>query len=246
MSACLALAGETVSAQNPPCQPPDESLLPQGGLPDDQKIALYNQQVRRFAACTKQAPVDAEIERLRMEAGVVIRKISDTANAQIADIQAKEDGIKAANPDWASHTAAVTFYYEGQPGAYYSNDPRPMLLGTLGINTTDIDKLGDPSTGFYISISPENLDKLDSDANVWLGATEPGTQDAIEALPLFAQMNATQQGGQIWSTDGVFEGAFSFASPLSIPYALDALVPRLTAAFDGDPSTLPEPIVAAS
>ena len=97
-----------------------------------------------------------------------------------------------------------------------------------------------------ISISPENLDKLDSDANVWLGATEPGTQDAIEALPLFAQMNATQQGGQIWSTDGVFEGAFSFASPLSIPYALDALVPRLTAAFDGDPSTLPEPIVAAS
>ena len=88
MLACLAQA-ETVSAQSTTCQPPDESLLPQGGLPDDQKIALYNQQVRRFAACTQQAPADAEIQRLRMEAGVVVRKISDTANAQIADIQAK-------------------------------------------------------------------------------------------------------------------------------------------------------------
>jgi len=89
MLACLVPAAETVSAQNPPCQQPDESLLPQGGPPDEQKIALYNQQVRRFAACARQAPVDAQIERLRMEAGVVIRKISDTANAQIADIQAK-------------------------------------------------------------------------------------------------------------------------------------------------------------
>jgi hypothetical protein len=78
-----------VSAQNPACQAPDESLLPQGGLPDDQKIALYNQQVRRFDACTQAAPADAEIERLRREAGVVIRKISDTANGQIADIEAK-------------------------------------------------------------------------------------------------------------------------------------------------------------
>lgn len=90
--ACVAQAAEPASAQT--CQKPDESLLPQAaarGLaaPDDQKIALYNQQVRRFDACTRQAPADAQIERLRMEAGVVIRKISDTANAQIADIQVK-------------------------------------------------------------------------------------------------------------------------------------------------------------
>ncbi len=87
--ACLAQAAETVFAQSASCQTPDESLLPQGGPPDDQKIALYNQQVRRFAACARQAPADAEIQRLRVEAGVVVRKISDTANAQIADIQAK-------------------------------------------------------------------------------------------------------------------------------------------------------------
>ena len=110
--ACLAQAAETVSAQTPPCQTPDESLLPQGGPPDDQKIALYNQQVRRFAACARQAPVDAEIQRLRMEAGMVIRKISDTANAQIADIQAKMEMARTGSVAGAATQApagAVSF-----------------------------------------------------------------------------------------------------------------------------------------
>ena len=103
--ACLAPAAETVSAQSPSCQAPDESLLPQGGPPDDQKIALYNQQVRRFDACTQAAPADAAIERLRMEAGVVIRKISDTANAQIADIQAKMEMARTGSAAAAASPA---------------------------------------------------------------------------------------------------------------------------------------------
>lgn len=107
--ACLAQTAETVSAQNPSCQAPDESLLPQGGPPDDQKITLYNQQVRRFNACTKQAPADAEIERLRMEAGVVIRKISDAANAQIADIQAKMEMARTGSVAGAAPAGGVSF-----------------------------------------------------------------------------------------------------------------------------------------
>jgi iron complex transport system substrate-binding protein len=186
-------------------------------------------------------PFDEETRMIAKAVGQV-----DAGEKIISDIQAKEAEIKDAHPDWANWTAAVTFFYEGQPGAYFSYDPRPALLGTLGINVTDIDKLGDPSKDFYVTVSPENLDKMDSDANVWLGATEPGTQKTVEALPLYPQMNATVKGGQIWSTDGVFEGAFSFASPLSIPYTLDTLVPRFEAAFDGDPATLPEPIVPAS
>jgi hypothetical protein len=105
----VAQAVGTASAQNPSCQKPDESLLPQAGArgaaPDDQKIALYNQQVRHFDACTRQAPVDAEIERLRMEAGVVIRKISDTANAQIADVQAKMEMARTGSAAGAASPA---------------------------------------------------------------------------------------------------------------------------------------------
>lgn len=38
--------------------------------------------------------------------------------------------------------------------------------------------------------------------------------------------------------DQLLGGAFSFASPLSLDYLLDELVPELTAAADGDPSTV--------
>src|SRR5581483_3494681 len=75
---------------------PDESILPQAGprgltTPDDQKIALYNQQVLRFKACTQEGSDKntVEIERIRAAATTAIRHISDTANAQIADIQTK-------------------------------------------------------------------------------------------------------------------------------------------------------------
>ena len=154
----------------------------------------------------------------------------------------------AGNADWRptnEHYVSIVLnsiagpenVYKALTGAIPWTDPSIVAA---------IDKLGDPSKDFYVTVSPENLDKIDTDANVWLGATEPGTQKTVEALPLYPQMNATVKGGQIWSTDGVFEGAFSFASPLSIPYTLDTLVPRLEAAFDGDPATLPEPIAAAS
>ena len=185
-------------------------------------------------------PFDVETRMIAKAVGQ-----ADAGEKIIGSIQQKEADIKNAHPDWANWSAAVTFFYEGQPGAYFSYDPRPALLGTLGINVTDIDKLGDPAKDFYATVSPENLDKIDTDANVWLGATEPGTQKTVEALPLYPQMNASIKGGQIWSTDGVFEGAFSFASPLSIPFALDTLVPRFEAAFDGDPATLPAPIEPA-
>lgn len=164
----------------------------------------------------------------------------------ISTINDKITAIAAAHPEWPNSTAAVTFFYEGQPGAYFSYDPRAALVGRLGINVTDIDKLGDPSTDFYVTVSPENLDKIDSDALIWLGATAPDTEATVKALPLYPQMNATVKGGQIWSTDGVFEGAFSFASPLSIPFALDAMVPQLELALDGDPATVPTGIVPAA
>jgi hypothetical protein len=92
---CLAHAADNAEiAQNSPCQKPDESLLAWAGTrgvatPDDQKVALYNQQVVRFKACTAPDPNAAEIERIRTAAITAIRHISDAANAQIVDIQAK-------------------------------------------------------------------------------------------------------------------------------------------------------------
>lgn len=142
-----------------------------------------------------------------------------------------------AHPDWQGKTAAVGFVFEGQPGAYYSHDPRPALLARLGLDTTIVDAYGDVATDFYLTVSPERLDILDLDTVIWLTALSPDTRAQVEAIPAYDSMSITAKGGHIWSTDSVFEGAFSFASPLSQAYVVDQLAPALDAALDGDPTT---------
>ncbi len=145
--------------------------------------------------------------------------------------------MRAANPDWKSKTAAVGFVFEGQPGAYYSHDPRAALLARLGLDSTAVDAFGDVGTDFYLSISPERLDILDLDTVIWLSALAPDTRAQVEAMPTYPSLNITTTGGHIWSTGAVFEGAYSFASPLSQAYVLQELEAPLVAALDGDPAT---------
>ena len=50
-------------------------------------------------------------------------------------------------------------------------------------------------------------------------------------------MTAYAEGREVF-TDPLVSGAFSFASPLSIDYLLEQLVPELALAVDGDPATV--------
>jgi len=162
---------------------------------------------------------------------------SEQGEQLINDLDARFESIRAAHPDWEGKTAAVGFVYEGQPGAYFSHDPRSALMGRLGLDVTAPDAYGNPSTDFYLQLSPERLDVLDLDTVVWLTALSPDTRTEVQAMPAYPSLTITKKGGHIWSDDDVFEGAFSFASPLSQAYVLDVLVPQLEAALDGDPAT---------
>lgn len=161
----------------------------------------------------------------------------EEGEALIAELNGAIVDVAATHPEWIGKSAAVGFLYEGQPGVYFSHDPRSQFLANLGLDVSHADTLADPTTDFYVSLSPEHLDKLSFDVILWLSASWPQTKEEVSAMPLFPRMNATGQGGHIWSTDFVFEGAFSFGSPLSLKYALDNLVPNLEAALDGDPAT---------
>lgn len=174
-------------------------------------------------------------EETRMIAAAVGKP--EEGERMIEELDANFAAIREAHPEWEGKTAAVGFVYEGQPGAYFSHDPRPALLGRLGLDVTAPDAHGDPATDFYLSLSPERLDVLDLDTVVWLTALSPDTRAQVEAMPAYPNLEITKNGGHIWSTDPVFEGAFSFASPLSQAYVIEQLVPQLVAALDGDPST---------
>ena len=51
-------------------------------------------------------------------------------------------------------------------------------------------------------------------------------------------LDVSTQGRAVFLNENDTLGkAFSFVTPLSIPYLLDGLVPQLSAAVDGDPAT---------
>jgi len=123
---------------------------------------------------------------------------------------------------------------EDQIGAYASGDARPRLMAALGFVTPkEYDELAGDL--FYSTFSWEEISRVDRDVLMWISG-EPAAIEQIKANPLRAQLPAAKDGREIFL--GQLEaGAFSFASPLSIPYFLDQLVPQIEAAFDGDPAT---------
>ncbi len=79
------------------------------------------------------------------------------------------------------------------------------------------------------------MELLDLDTVVWIVGDDLAL-DAILDLPLRESLAFATEGREVFA-DFELSGAFSFSSPLSIPYLLDELVPKLAAAVDGDPAT---------
>ena len=89
---------------------------------------------------------------------------------------------------------------------------------------------------FYKNISAEQFQLLDSgDVVAWTQVVYAG-RDAILENPVYSQLAVAQENRHLL-IDGYADMAFSFNSVLSLPYALDAVVPSLAAALDGDPAT---------
>ncbi|MEL6981142.1 MAG: iron-siderophore ABC transporter substrate-binding protein [Actinomycetota bacterium] len=159
---------------------------------------------------------------------------ADDAEAIVAEIEDRFAEIRDANPDFADSTAAVAFFFGEEPGAYASTDTRARIMEDLGFVTPEVyDEMA--ADAFYASFSAEEIELLDVDTLVWLAASDA----EIEALADFELRNnlrATQEGREVF-VGQLLGGAFSFASPLSLDYLLDELVPELAAAVDGDPAT---------
>lgn len=156
------------------------------------------------------------------------------AERVIADTRELFADTVAEHPEFAGASAAVTFFFEGQPGAYGSGDIRSRALTDLGFTIpAEIDELA--GDAFFVSISAEDLSVVDTDVVVWIGL---GTDDtaAVRDLPTRPSTRAFREGREIVADD-LLSGAFSHASPLSLEYVIERLVPELALALDGDPGT---------
>lgn len=171
------------------------------------------------------------------------RAVGRSAEAEqvIADTKQMFADAIAQHPEFQGASAAVTFFFEEQPGAYGSQDIRSRTLVDLGFTIPPaIDDLAGDQ--FFVSISAEDLSVIDTDAVVWIGLGEDNI-GAVRDLPTRPSTRAFQEGREVVADD-LLSGAFSHGSPLSLEYVIDELVPELALALDGDPAT-PVPSAAA-
>ena len=147
----------------------------------------------------------------------------------VDQIRAQLDDVAAQHPSWTGKTAAVAYQWSDVPGAYTSADIRPMVLNAMGFETpAAIDENADPS-GFTTTLSPEDLSPLDGDLIVWISTD--GDYSKVEQLVARPFLNAVQNEQELF-LDAELSGAFSHSTLLSLPYAIDRLVPQIEAVLD--------------
>ncbi|MFS8180021.1 iron-siderophore ABC transporter substrate-binding protein [Pseudovibrio denitrificans] len=150
----------------------------------------------------------------------------------VRDLEARFAAIKQNHPDWSDKSAVVV--WPGDIGAYPSSDLRGRFLSDLGFIVSEKVEALVRSDLFYVRVSPEDLDPIDTDVLIWLDFGSGASQ--INTLRLRPTMRAFREGREVVATP-MIAAALSHSSPLSLNFALDQLEPLIAAAIDGDPAT---------
>lgn len=177
-------------------------------------------------------PWDVQVELIGTALGQ-----RDEALALIGDLQDRFARVAAAHPEFAG-TAAVFLQNAVYDGAFiaYQDGLSTDFLTDLGFVVPE--SIGQFAADGQAYIPLEQAGVLnDAEVLVW-GTETPADRPALEAQAVYRALEPVR-GGHLAFTDEVLAGAIYFTSPLSLPYVLDELVPRLEAAVAGDPSTIP-------
>ncbi len=174
-------------------------------------------------------------DELALIAGAAAGKL-DEAKALVEDLRTDMAAMAARNPDWQGKTASVAYYWNDAPGVYAGDDIRPLVLSNLGLRTPDAVNAATSDGEFALTFSEEGLEIVDADVLIWVTDGSQEQRDKIESLALRPALAAFQEGREVF-TDDILTSAFSHGSLLSLPFALEQLEPKISAAIDGDPAT---------
>lgn len=169
--------------------------------------------------------------------GAAVGKSAE-AEALITEVEALFTAVREQNPQFAGKTVAPSYYASSANtyGYYTDQDSRGRFFVQLGFIVPEelIEAAGE---NFYAYISNERLDLLDQDLLVFLGLkfTEGG-RERIESDPLINQLQVVQNGQVVYIPEA-YDDALQFSTVLSLPYALEGIVPELQA-------VLPAPALA--
>ncbi|MCI2417434.1 iron-siderophore ABC transporter substrate-binding protein [Saccharopolyspora sp. K220] len=148
----------------------------------------------------------------------------------INQTQQKFADVRQQHPEWAQQTLAVADSFEaGVYDAFTSTDAKALFFKELGFPlVADIDRQAQAGAN-TLKMSSEQLPMLDVDRLVWVTSSEQAN-DRIRAEPLYQRLKVHQEGRDIFVPyeNPDVGAAFSFNTVLSIPYAIDQMVPLLT------------------
>ncbi len=153
------------------------------------------------------------------------------AQEMIAKMEADIAAVRAAHPEWQGKTAIVGL--PDTPLVFSEIDPRMDLMKRLGFRLPEAAR-GLALGGFFFKLDPELTAPIDADVVLWLDLG--GGVGRLYAHPLRHTLRAVREGREV-IVGPELSAALSYASPLSLPYALERLVPMLETALDGNPDT---------
>ncbi len=147
-------------------------------------------------------------------------------DAVITEVTGQIDAAKSAHPEFASKTIASGTKFGDAYGAYLAGDLRFDLLADLGfVQNPPVLEL--PASGFFTSISAENVSALDANVTIVLpiGFTLQQTLDD----KLLQSLESVKDDRAVFiDPESDLAGAWGAGSALSIPVALEGILPALT------------------
>jgi iron complex transport system substrate-binding protein len=156
---------------------------------------------------------------------------AERAEELVAEVEGLFDAARDAHPEWEGLSLVIAVYRPDGLRAFATQDLRSRFFTTLGFEIpAEIDELA--GDRFFADLSRERSDLLDVDVLLWdqVRFTEGG-RATIEADPLLQQLNVTREGRAVFIGD--FEDAYAWGTVLSLPWALEGLVPMLERATRG-------------
>lgn len=178
--------------------------------------------------------------------GRVLGKESE-AEELIAGVEARFAAAREQHPEFEGASAVVASTW-GFPESYYaygSQDTRGRFLTSLGFTIpAEVDELA--GSEFGATISRERLNLVDLDALIWFIGT-PEEKETLKQDAIYKQLAVSKENRDLFldTTSPVYD-ALNFSTVLSLPFAVDGLVPDLAAALQGGASSAGENAAAGA
>ncbi|WP_432546583.1 iron-siderophore ABC transporter substrate-binding protein [Kineococcus sp. SYSU DK004] len=207
---------------------PDLVLAVSSGL----RAPLFEQLSRVAPVLARPAGTDA----YAVDRAVQTRLIATALGQEEAGRRLEEDverafaDARAAHPEFAGRTGVVALPYDGRYGVFLPGDARGQVMADLGFSLPAEVAAADTGDSFFVEVSRERLDLLEADVLVVL--TDDSSRAVVEEDGVLASLDVVRRGALVLPDLDV-RGAMSYGTALSVPYALDHLVPALAAAPSG-------------